>query len=309
MMQTPLGEIDVEDAHAHLFSRTFFGALARQKGTDDIDGVVDGLGWTRPPARNEDLAAVWARELDRHGVSRSVLISSVPGDEDAAGDVVRAYPERFYGYFMLDPLAAGTVLRARRAFEDLNLQGLCLFPAMFRFLVQDDRLRPLYDMAAASPGRVVFVHMGLLTVGIRQKLGLPSNFDMRFSNPMDLHRVAAEHPRTNFVIPHFGAGYLREALMLAGLAPNVYLDTSSSNSWTRFLTPPPTLEEVFARALDVAGPSRLLFGSDSSFFPRGWQRPVFERQCEALDSLGLSSDDAQLILGGNLRRLLSRPQV
>ena len=308
-MHTPWGEIEVEDAHAHLFSRTFFEALARQKGTDDVDGMVDGLGWTRPPARNEDLASIWARELDRHGVSRSVLISSVPGDEDAAGDVVRASPDRFYGYFMLDPLADDAESKARHAFEDFNLQGLCLFPAMFRFPVHDERLTPLYNMAAASAGRVVFVHMGLLTVGIRQKLGLPSKFDMRYSNPMDLHRVALEHPATNFVIPHFGAGYLREALMLAALAPNVYLDTSSSNSWTRFLTPPPTLEEVFARALDVAGPSRLLFGSDSSFFPRGWQRPVFERQCEALDSLGLSSDDAKLIFGGNLKRLLGRAPV
>ena len=308
-MRTPWGEIEVEDAHAHLFSRTFFGALARQKGTDDVDGMVDRLEWTRPPARNEDLASIWARELNRHGVSRSVLISSVPDDEDAAGDVVRAFPDRFYGYFMLDPLADDALSRARRAFEDLNLQGLCLFPAMFRFSVHDEQLTPLYDMAAASAGRVVFVHMGLLTVGIRQKLGLPSKFDMRYSNPMDLHRVALEHPATNFVIPHFGAGYLREVLMLAALAPNVHLDTSSSNSWTRFLTPPPTLEEVFARALDVAGPSRLLFGSDSSFFPRGWQRPVFERQCEALHSLGLSADDAALIFGGNLRRLLGRAPV
>lgn len=307
-MRTTWGDIEVEDAHAHLFSRTFFEALARQKGTDDVDGMVDGLGWTRPPARNEDLASIWAQELDRHGASRSVLISSVPGDEDAAADVVRAQPERFYGYFMLGPLADGAVARARRAFEDLNLQGLCLFPAMFRFAVHDERLDPLYEMAAASVGRIVFVHMGLLTVGIRAKLGLPSKFDMRYSNPMDLHRVAVEHPGTNFVIPHFGAGYFREALMLAALAPNVYFDTSSSNSWMRFLTPPPTLEEVFARALDVAGPSRLLFGSDSSFFPRGWQRPLFERQCEALDSLGLSADDARLILGGNLRRLLGRAQ-
>lgn len=308
-MRTPWGEIEVEDAHAHLFSRTFFEVLARQKGTDDVDGMVDGLGWTRPPARNEDLASIWARELDRHGVSRSVLISSVPGDEDAAADVVRAFPDRFYGYFMLDPHPLDALSRVRRALEDLNLQGLCLFPAMFRFAVHDERLKLFYNIVSRSARRVVFVHMGLLTVGIRQKLGLPSKFDMRYSNPMDLHRVALEHPGVNFVIPHFGAGYLREALMLAALAPNVYLDTSSSNNWTRFLTPPPTLEEVFARALDVAGPSRLLFGSDSSFFPRGWQRPVFERQCEALHSLGLSADDAALIFGGNLRRLLGPAPV
>ena len=108
-------------------------------------------------------------------------------------------------------------------------------------------MKAFYELAAEGPGRIVFVHMGMLTVGVRAKLGLPSTFDMKYSNPIDLHRVALEHPGTNFVVPHFGAGYFREALMLASLAPNVFLDTSSTNSWTKTLVPPPTLAEVFAR--------------------------------------------------------------
>ena len=306
-MHTQWGDIGVQDAHAHLFSRSFFEALGRQKGTTDIDAMVASLGWEPPPVSNEELAAIWVRELDRHGVSKSVLMASVPGDESSAGDVVRAFPERFYGYFMLNPLAPDALERARRAFEELDLQGLCLFPAMLRFSVQDERLKPLFEMASETPGRIVFVHMGVLTVGVRAKLGLRSQFDMKYSNPLELHRVALEHPATNFVVPHFGAGYFREALMLASLAPNVYLDTSSSNGWTKYLTPQPTLAEVFARALDVVGPSRLLFGSDSSFFPRGWQRPVFEAQCEALESIGLPTAQVKDIFGGNLARLLSEP--
>ena len=71
-------------------------------------------------------------------------------------------------------------------------------------------------------------------------------------------------------MPHFGAGYFREALMLADLCSNVYLDTSSTNSWMRYQAAHLTLRTVFRHALDVAGPERLLFGTDSSFFPRGW---------------------------------------
>ena len=305
-MRTQWGEIGVQDAHAHLFSRSFFAELARQKGAADVDAMVGSLGWDPPPASNADLAARWAGELDRHGVSRSVLMASVPGDEAAAADAVRAYPERFYGYFMLNPLAPGAATRARRAFEEMHLQGLCLFPAMLGFSVQDERLRPLYQLAAEAPGRVVFVHAGALSVGVRARLGLASRFDMSRSNPIDLHKVALEHPATNFVIPHFGAGYFRETLMLASMAPNIYLDTSSSNSWTRFLTPRPTLREVLEQALEVVGPDRLLFGTDSSFFPRGWQRAVCESQCESLHSLGLPARDARRILGGNLSRLLAR---
>src|SRR5580704_18153493 len=147
-----------------------------------------------------------------------------------------------------------------------------------------------------GPGRRV------LSVGVRKKLGLPSPFDMRYSNPLDLHAVALRHPGVRFIVPHFGAGYFREALMLADLCPNVYLDTSSSNSWMRFEGL--DLAAVFRRALSVVGPRRLLFGSDSSFFPRGWNRDVFEVQTRALHQLGIGSADAQQILGGNLRRIL-----
>ncbi len=304
-MQTPWGEIEVRDAHAHFFGLSFFKALARQKAVSDTAAMVAALSWDMPPDRNEDLAERWAGELDRHGVAKSVLMASVPGDEAAVGDAVRAFPDRFYGYFMLNPFADGALHRARTAFEDLGLQGLCLFPAMQGFSVQDTGLGALYELASEADKRVVFVHMGVLTVGIRAKLGLPSRFNLSYSNPIDLHRVAMDHPTTNFVLPHFGAGYFREALMLASLAPNVYLDTSSSNSWTKYLTPQPSLQDVFAQALDVVGPKRLLFGSDSSFFPRGWNCTVFDTQCEALAQAGASQSDAEAIFGANLAQLLS----
>src|SRR5205814_8791921 len=147
-------------------------------------------------------------------------------------------------------------------------------------------------------GLVVFVHCGVLTVGVRKKLGLPSLFDMRYSDPIDLHEVALRYPKLNFVIPHFGAGYFREALMLADLCPNVYLDTSSTNSWMRYEGL--DMKTVFRRALDTVGAGRLLFGTDSSFFPRGWNYAVYEAQTRAMLDLGVSGSDARMIIEGNL---------
>jgi uncharacterized protein len=103
-------------------------------------------------------------------------------------------------------------------------------------------------------------------------------------------------------VPHFGAGLFREALMLADLHQNVYLDTSSTNRWIAY-HPGLTLIDVIRQALLVAGPSRLLFGTDSSFFPRGWNRAVFDAQSESLRALAVSGPDTALILGGNLDRL------
>ena len=65
------------------------------------------------------------------------------------------------------------------------------------------------------------------------------------------------------------------------------------------------LRTVFRRALDVAGPQRLLFGTDSSFFPRGWNAAIFEMQSKALYEIGVTEEVARLILYDNLVRLFS----
>ena len=127
---------------------------------------------------------------------------------------------------------------------------------------------------------------------------------MRFSNPLDLHPVALRFPAIRFIVPHFGAGLFREALILADLCPNVWLDTSSSNSWMKYEGL--DLQSVFQRCLDVVGPGRLLFGTDSSFFPRGWHSLILEQQAAALHACGLSACEARQVLGLNLNQVLCR---
>ncbi|HUI58048.1 MAG TPA: amidohydrolase family protein [Bryobacteraceae bacterium] len=293
-MQTPWGDCAVADAHVHFFSRHFFETLGTQCGKHPA-AVADLLGWELAPSNPVDLARIWVSELDSHGVERAALIASVPGDEPSVLAAVAAHPNRFYAYAMVNPLAEHVSFAK-------GLHAICLFPAMHCFSVQDKRVEPLLEEAAARRA-VVFVHCGVLTVGVRKKLGLPSPFDMRYSGPLELHAVALRHPRVRFVVPHFGAGYLREALMLADLCPNVFLDTSSSNSWVRYVGI--DLAAAYRRALDVVGASRLLFGTDSSSLPRGWNYEIFATQIRALMELGISTSDARLILGENLKRIFS----
>lgn len=304
-MQTPWGDMTVADAHIHFFSHRFFSLLGAQGNVSGSpEAIAQTIGWDAPPVEAERLAERWNQELDRYGVERAAIIASTPSDEDSVASAVRAYPKRFYGYFVLNAAAPDAVERARRALETGLLQGICLFPAMHRYSLHDPRLTEILELAAARPGTVVFVHCGVLTVGVRKKLALASPFDMRFSNPIDVHALALRYSHLPFVIPHFGAGFFREALMVCDLCPNVYLDTSSTNNWTRFTGD--DLETVFRRALDVAGAHRLLFGSDSSFFPRGWNSSIFETQSRLLSAIDIGETDARAIFGGNLRRLLAR---
>jgi predicted TIM-barrel fold metal-dependent hydrolase len=279
--------IAIADAHVHFFSHRFFETLAAQK-----PGLTfDALPWQMPQAAPEDLANTWAHELDRQGVAHAALISSVPGDEESVTKAVAAFPDRFFAFEMVNPLK----------WKSSAAHAACLFPAMHRYSIQSDEAALVFDWAQENR-KAMFVHCGVLSVGIRKKLGLESHFDMRFSNPIDLHAVALRYPAVPIIVPHFGAGYFREALMLADLCPNVYLDTSSSNQWMRYEHL--DLRQIFRRALEVAGPKRLLFGTDSSFFPRGWNAQVFEEQARALYELNVSEEDAKAIYGENLLRIL-----
>jgi predicted TIM-barrel fold metal-dependent hydrolase len=294
----------INDAHCHFFSPPFFTALARQCGRTPAQSPADvcrELQWD-DPATPDALADRWIAELDAHGVRRAALIASVPGDEDSVAAAVARHASRIVGFFMVDPSAADAPDRVRRGITDLGLRGVCLFPAMHHVGLGDERVTRLVEIAAAQAGVAVFVHCGVLSVGVRAKLGLPSRFDLRLGNPLDVSRLALAFPSVPFIVPHFGAGMLREALMAADACGNIHLDTSSSNSWVRY-TPGLTLEAVFKTTVSVVGASRLLFGTDSSFFPRGWQRGVFDTQKTIVTEAGVSATDPALIFGGNFDRL------
>jgi predicted TIM-barrel fold metal-dependent hydrolase len=303
-MNTPWGSLPIADAHVHFFSHRFFASLAEQKGVS-ADQLSPLLNWQLPAEDPRQLADAWAHELDRHGVAKAALIASVPGDGESVIATVQRHPERFYGYMMVNPAAPTAVAQVEAALASGHVHALCFFPAMHRYSIQDDRVAALLELLAARPKTVAFVHCGVLSVGVRKALGLPSPFDMKFSNPIDLHAVALRFSQLRFVVPHFGAGYLREALMLCDLCPNVYLDTSSSNSWMRYEEAHVDLRTVFRRALDVVGPQRLLFGTDSSFFPRGWNAAIFETQSKTLYEIGVNEEVARQILHDNLVRLFS----
>lgn len=292
----------LNDAHCHFFSPRFFDGLAAQKGLAGGGTAVTALvGWDHPESI-EALADRWRLEIDQHHVARAALIASLPGDEDSVAGAVARHPTRFLGFFMVDPTAAGAVDRVRRALARPGMRGVCLFPAMQRYSLHDERVAKVVEATAERPGAALFVHCGLLSVGVRKKIGLPSRFEVRFGQPLDLQGIAGDFPQLPIIVPHFGAGFFREALMLADAHPNVYLDTSSSNAWMR-VHPGLTLVEVFRTALAVAGPDRLIFGSDSSFFPRGWQAAVHAQQRAVLEQLGLDDEIAGRIFGGNFDRL------
>jgi predicted TIM-barrel fold metal-dependent hydrolase len=298
--------VQVSDVHCHFFSSRFLEILTKDRRDippgDHAAVVSTLLGW-EPPGPPDALADRWITELDKHEVARAALIASIPGDEESVAAAIARHPSRLVGFFMLNPAAADAPERLARALQDWKLRAVCLFPAMHHYTLTDERVIATFE-AAAAHNAAVFVHCGVLTVGVRKRLGLASPFDLRLGDPLTLATVAARFPKVPVIIPHFGAGFLREALMAADQCPNIHLDTSSTNSWVKY-HPGLTLEDVFRQALAIVGPDRLIFGTDSSFFPRGWQRQIFELQKQTLHRLGVPDEAQERIFSGNFQRLFA----
>src|SRR6478672_10408180 len=129
MVASPWGPLPVSDSHVHFFSHRFFTLLAAQRAGLTLDAMEATLGWHLPPSDPAAFARLWIDELDRHGVDKAALIASLPGDEDSVAAALAAFPSRFYGYFMVNPLAPDVVPRVQGAL-DRGLHAVCLFPAM-----------------------------------------------------------------------------------------------------------------------------------------------------------------------------------
>jgi uncharacterized protein len=286
----------INDAHCHFFSSRFLELTAPDSG--GADAIAIRLQWD-PPGTATELGDRWAMELNRHDVSRAALIASAPGDAVSVAEAVAHHPHRFVGFFMHNPMGVDSQAVMERAFRELHMRAVCLFPAMHGFRPDDERVDVVFR-SAAEHGAAVFVHCGFLSVGIRKKLGLASRFDLRLGDPLAVARIALAYPQVPVIIPHFGAGYFREALMAADQCSTIHFDTSSSNSWMRF-DEDLTLDRVFRTAVAVTGASRLLFGTDSSFFPRGWQTNICDEQQRAASFLGAA--DKAAVFGDNFDRL------
>jgi hypothetical protein len=244
----------------------------------------------------EVAAARWLAALDRYGVQAAVFLALAPRPETLRRFAAQA-PDRLFAFTFLDPRDAD----AAGVLEDdvlrRGFRGLKLYPSIQRFHAYDERAYPTYERAEALGVPVLF-HFGV-TLDYRS--------DLRFSNPLDLHAVARDFPDLPLIVAHAGAGFFRETLFLAYHCANVCVDTSGSGTWMRYLPRPLDLPEVLRRLLDVFGPRRILFGTDSRHASEGYRHWLLQSHLDALEALDVPDDARRAILGGNMARLLRIP--
>ncbi|HWQ01087.1 MAG TPA: amidohydrolase family protein [Gaiellaceae bacterium] len=241
---------DVFDAHLHL--------------GHDIDGMVGDY---------DELERV----MERYSISRAFMFCMDEPDRHpafrAANDRTLEFAARSAGrlipFVRLD-LAEEPIQEAERCL-DLGARGIKLHPRAQRFLLNDERLAPVFAVAAER--RVpILIHGGR---------GLPPIAD-------DLARLVDAYPDARLIIAHAGIADLG-ALMrhFAGKA-GVFFDTSA---WS-----PIDLLDFYRQI----SPEQVLYASD---FPYGQQPSSLFIALRTAQASGLSDDQLRGMLAGNAARI------
>jgi predicted TIM-barrel fold metal-dependent hydrolase len=289
------GEDDpVRAAYIARFGESKWAMLERHLAADqEAWRQTWGFPAPDPPGDDDEMARRWADEVERHDLIRVVFMTG--GGNDRLATVVRAYPNRFAGFAHHDPFSSGAAAELQRAVTMLGLRGYKIIAPLLEGRLDDERLYPLWE-AAERLGIPVLIHFGPL-----RYQGIVAGPNI---NPLILQDVARGFPGIPFVVPHFGCGYPRELLHLMWVCGNVHVDTSGSNEWMRWMPYPLDLTRLFRTFLETAGPRRIIFGTDSSWFPRGFARKYLEVQMAACRELGVGEADLRLVFAGNAARLL-----
>jgi len=294
------------DAHVHFFGREFYAfqtTLISREDPETVLGRIRAGGVEIPGPDAKAHASRWIAELDRNLVDRAVIFASSPTEMKTVGEVVAGYPRRLCAYTVVNPKAPATLETLEALQPKLHFKGILMFPALHEYAIHSPEAARAIGIAKQHH-LVVFVHCGKLRVNVRKLIGLNADFPAEKSRPRDLIPIARANPDVRFVVPHFGSGWFEETMALGATCPNVYVDTAGSNAWILEHDPPLSLAEVLQRTRAAFGIERILFGSDSGGFPRGYRADVLKAQKDTMRAAGFTDDDQRAVLGANLAQLL-----
>ncbi len=173
--------------------------------------------------------------------------------------------------------------------------GVKLYPGYNKLWLSDPVYEPVYALAARYD-KPVAVHMGLTAF---------PRAHLKYCHPLTLDEVAADHPKTRFVMCHFGNPFFESAAAVVEKNPNVAADLSG------FLEGRVDLEAYFREQAGYAGLLRtwltaigkwddILYGTDwpivnlgeyigfvKGVVPERYWEKVFFENANRIYSLGL----------------------
>lgn len=299
-------DIPIIDFHCH-FPNTgdmFPGYPKREKKVFDTHGMRDihdqwrkAFNFTEPAPNQDDksMAELWIKDMDAKGLEQVCWVSG--GGNERLSKIVKIHPERFIGFAHHHPDSENAASELEHAFKNLGMKGYKLLGPDIPTPLSDHKYDELWDICGQYHAPVL-IHFGLMGAAG----GTPNGVNI---SPMSIADVTKRFPKTIFVVPHFGCTHMQDLLQLMWTRPNVYLDTSGSNQWIRWMPYQLTLEDVVRKFVETVGPGRILFGTDSSWLPRGFSKIYLEEQNKIFRFVGLNDSEMKLVLHDNAAYLLN----
>jgi predicted TIM-barrel fold metal-dependent hydrolase len=267
------------DGHGHLSldeelmaaSAAYF--KAGQNRTPDLEEIAGYYGERR-------IAAV-VFTVDAHHATGHPAISS----EELVAEAAK-YDDVLIPFASVDPHDGRSAVSRLRELAAAGARGLKLHPSLQAFAPNDHRHYPLYS-AATDLGLPIIFHTGQTGIGA----GLPGGrgIKLRFSDPMLLDDVAADHPDLTVVMAHPSVPWQDAAISIATHKANVFIDLSG---WSPRYFPP-----QLVRAVNGLLRHKVLFGSDY---------PVVtpDRWLSDFEALDIKPEVVPLVLKDNAARVL-----
>jgi predicted TIM-barrel fold metal-dependent hydrolase len=187
----------------------------------------------------------------------------------------------------IDPhRGADGVRAARRLISEYKVKGFKFHPSTQAFFPNDRIAYPLYEVIAEA-GLPALFHTGQTGAGAGMRGG--GGIRLKYSNPLYLDDVAADFPDMPIILAHPSFPWQEEALSVATVKPQVYIDLSG---WSPKYFPP-----ILVQYANTLLKDKILFGSDY---------PVItpERWMEDFEKLPIKPEVKQKIFKENAARLL-----
>ncbi len=290
----------IYDAHHHFFSYEGLEKRAIRMGYNNLEKMVKDMGERTkqivelPDPDITKFLEKWVKELDNKNVDKSMIFPDW-NDLKFVEMAMKHHPDRFIPFLMINPKEDGAFELLEEGYSKYGIKGFKLYPPLNYYHAYEEFLSPFYEFANDHKMLITY-HMGI---------SIGSMADIRYMNPADVSPIARDYSKTNFLFAHFATGYLQELLFLMYHVDNVYAETSSSNRWMDFMAFDINLQQVFERVIKASGTDHIIFGTDSTSFPRGWRKPIYDTQLAVCNAIGLNQEQVDQIFYKNLENLVS----
>jgi len=292
------------DSHVHFPSKNFLGdgwkvdkRMKIESSWLDKEREKWRLAWRFPPMEEIDdqdkLIELWYEEAEKYDIDKIVFVTG--GGNENLLEIVNSHPDKFIGYCHHNPEeenAADTL----KEYINKGLKGYKILAPKIDTMIADKKFYPVWETAQSLDIPILW-HFGIMGGAG----GLANHINI---NPMAFHDVAKDFPKLKFIIPHFGCGYVFETLQLCWTCPNIYIDTSGSNQWMRWMPYELNLEILFRKYFETIGPERILFGTDSSWFGRGFADKYLNEQMRSMVYVGYKPEEIDMVLYKNISEIL-----